>query len=107
MLQTLGYSGPLVGTEEFMFAQGFSLEQNYPNPVSGETIIAFEIPAESFVSLKVYNAAGTEIKELAGKKYQAGKHTATFNARELPEGVYIYTIKTNDYTGSRKMIIGK
>ena len=103
----MGYNGPLVGTKELMVAKDFLLEQNYPNPVSGETIIPFEIPAETFVSLKVFNTAGTEIKELAGKKYFAGKHTATFNARELPEGIYIYTLKTDDYTGSRKMIIEK
>ena len=103
----MGYTGPLVGTKEIIFEQGYSLEQNFPNPVSGETVIPFEIPAESFVSLKIINTAGTEIKELAGKKYQAGKHTATLNAHELPEGIYIYTLKTNDYTGSRKMIIGK
>lgn len=107
MLQIMGYNGPLVGTKELMVAKDFLLEQNYPNPVSGETIIPFEIPAETFVSLKVFNTAGTEIKELAGIKYPAGKHTATFNARELPEGIYIYTLKTDDYTGSRKMIIEK
>lgn len=103
----MGYNGPLVGVEELMVAKGFSLEQNYPNPVSGETVIPFEIPTETFVSLKIYNNVGTEIKELAGEKYQAGKHTATFNTRELPEGIYIYTLKTDDYTGSRKMIIEK
>ena len=107
MLQIMGYNGPLVGAEELMVAKGFSLEQNYPNPVSGETVIPFEIPTETFVSLKIYNNVGTEIKELAGEKYQAGKHTATFNTRELPEGIYIYTLKTDDYTGSRKMIIEK
>lgn len=107
MLQIMGYNGPLVGVEELMVAKGFSLEQNYPNPVSGETVIPFEIPTETFVSLKIYNNVGTEIKELAGEKYQAGKHTATFNTRELPEGIYIYTLKTDDYTGSRKMIIEK
>ncbi len=107
MLQIMGYNGPLVGTEELMVAKDFSLEQNYPNPVSGETVIPFEIPTETFVSLKVFNNAGLEIKELAGKKYPAGKHTATFNARELLEGIYIYTLKTDDYTGSRKMIIEK
>ncbi len=107
MLQIMGYTGPLVGTDEFMFANGYSLEQNFPNPVSGETLISFEIPAESFVSLKVFNTAGIEIKELAGKKYPAGKHSATFHSNEFPEGIYIYTLKTNDYTGSRKMIIGK
>lgn len=107
MLQIMGYNGPLVGAEELMVAKGFSLEQNYPNPVSGETVIPFEIPTETFVSLKIYNNVGTEIKELAGEKYQAGKHTATFNTRELPEGIYIYTLKTDDYTSSRKMIIEK
>ena len=107
MLQIMGYNGPLVGTQELMVTKGFSLEQNYPNPVSGETVIPFEIPTETFVSLKIYNNIGIEIRELAGQKYQAGKHTATFNAHELPEGIYIYTLKTDDYTGSRKMIIEK
>ena len=90
---------------EVMNADGYSLEQNYPNPVMGKTSISFEIPKSTFVSLKVYNMLGVQITELAGKNYPQGKHVVTFDAKDLSNGMYYYTLKTDQYTMSRKMIL--
>ena len=84
---------------------GYKLEQNYPNPFNGKTSIAFTIPDNSFVSLKVYNIFGTEVAELAGKKFQQGKHTLEFNSKDFSKGIYFYTLKTSNCTLNRKMVL--
>jgi hypothetical protein len=84
---------------------GTVLGQNYPNPFSDKTTIEFEIQDNSYVSLKVYSLQGQEITELAGKEFSAGKHTIDFVPDNLAPGLYFYTIKTNEYTASRRMII--
>lgn len=84
---------------------GFQLEQNYPNPFNGKTTISFEIPNNTFVSLKVYTMPGVEIGELAGKEYVKGKHTVEFDPKNPGKGIYIYSIKAGKFTGSRKMIL--
>ncbi|MBN2273692.1 MAG: T9SS type A sorting domain-containing protein [Bacteroidales bacterium] len=83
----------------------WTLGQNYPNPFKTNTTIAFEIPRPVFVSLKVYSVLGEEIAELAGKKYNTGKHIVEFDARKLPRGVYFYTLKADRFSASQKMII--
>lgn len=86
---------------------GYSLNQNYPNPFSKNTSISFEIPKDTFVSLKIHNLSGNQIAELAGSKYPQGKHTLEFNSEYLSKGVYFYSLQTDDYTISRKMILKK
>ena len=85
---------------------GYLLGQNYPNPFNGKTNISFEIPVNTYVSLKVYNMIGTEIIELAGKEYSQGKHIVEFDTKNLAKGIYIYTIKADKFSASQKMIPG-
>lgn len=94
-----------VGVNSLNEMDGYALGQNYPNPFIGKTNISFEIPQNTFVSLKVYNLLGTEIQELAGKEYSSGKHTVEFDTKNLAKGIYIYTIKAGKYSTSQKMII--
>ncbi len=96
-----------VGIHEIKSPQGYSLEQNFPNPCSNSASISFEIPDNSYVSLKVYTIYGTEIAELAGKEYPAGKNIIKFNSETLPAGSYYYTIRTNSFNESRKMLLMK
>jgi len=94
-----------VGVNSLNAGDGYTLGQNFPNPFSGKTNISFEIPNNTFVSLKVYNLLGTEIGELAGKDYSSGKHTIEFDRKNLSKGIYIYTLKAGKFSGSRKMIV--
>lgn len=93
------------GIHSIQLQVGYSLDQNYPNPFSGKTLISFEIPEENQVSLKIYNMLGAEIGELAGKKYTKGKHTVEFSSENLSEGIYFYKMKAGKYSSSQKMII--
>ncbi len=83
----------------------FQLGQNYPNPFNEKTNISFEIPNNTFVSLKVCNLLGAEIIELAGKEYTSGKHTLEFNAENQAGGIYFYKIMAGNFSDCRKMIL--
>ncbi len=107
MLSILGYvpDTSTLSKETAEILNKYSLEQNYPNPVSKSANISFSIPDDTYVSLKVYNILGVEVKELAGKAYTKGKHNVMFETNNISEGLYFYTLKTNKYSISRKMII--
>jgi hypothetical protein len=83
----------------------YTLGQNYPNSFTDNTTIAFEIAHNAYVSLKVFSVLGEEITELAGKEYTSGRHAVEYNATGLSEGIYLYTMKTNKYSATRKMIM--
>ena len=85
----------------------FSLEQNYPNPFNPTTKIDFTISEAGRVSLKIYDMLGKEVKTLINKRMQGGEHEIKFNATDLPSGVYIYTLRTDNQTDSKKMIVLK
>ena len=86
----------------------FALLQNYPNPFNPSTVIRFDLPKESKVTLKVYNALGQVVNTLVdGELLAAGRYEKQFNAMNLPSGVYFYRIETPGYTSTKKMILMK
>jgi photosystem II stability/assembly factor-like uncharacterized protein len=85
----------------------FSLHQNYPNPFNPVTKIKFEIPENSFVTVKVYDALGKEIAELADDNLNAGIYSVSWDASAHPSGVYFYKIFSGAFSESRKMILIK
>lgn len=105
MLSLMGITPTAVNEIAAPGNDNYLLGQNYPNPFNGKTNISFEIPNNSYVSLKVYNMLGTEIIELAGKEYSQGKHTVEFDSKNLSKGIYFYTFKADKFTASQKMII--
>lgn len=85
----------------------FSLEQNYPNPFNPTTKIVFSIPKAGKVSLKIFDLLGEKIKTLIDRKMSTGEHEVKFNAIDLPSGVYIYTLRADNFTDSKKMVVLK
>jgi hypothetical protein len=85
-------------------ASGRTVEDIFTTFINGHAAVAFELPDESFVSLKVYSILGKEIAELAGRNFSAGKHTVTLGNRNLAQGMYLYSFKTDKRSVSRKMI---
>ena len=83
------------------------LEQNYPNPFNPCTNIDYTLPKLSQLSIKIYNILGQEIKILFQGIQSPGKHTVTFNASNYPSGTYIYSLETNKFTISKKMLFLK
>lgn len=85
----------------------YNLFQNYPNPFNPSTKIEFFIPLNGFVSLKVYNILGKEVRTLLNQELAEGYHSVTFEAGNLPVGIYIYILQAADFKESKKMLILK
>jgi hypothetical protein len=85
----------------------FALNQNYPNPFNPSTSIEFQLPKESFVTLKVYNILGVEIATLVNEQKPAGVHKINFDASGLTSGLFIYKISIGSFEQTRKMMLLK
>lgn len=99
---------PRVGVDlDKSIPKAYALQQNYPNPFNPSTTIKFELPKESKVELKVYNAIGQEVASLINTVMSAGYHEIRFNASHLATGVYIYRINAGEFTATKKMMLIK
>jgi hypothetical protein len=87
--------------------KSFILYQNYPNPFNPATTIEFDIPERTQVKLIIHDALGYEIKVLLDKDLEPGKYKLNFDARDLPSGVYFYTLRTPKFTKTNKMLLIK
>jgi len=91
--------------------QSFDLKQNYPNPFNPSTTIEYSIPQRSHVILKVYNEIGNEVAELVNEDKIAGTYSVEFpavqNNKSFASGVYYYTLTSDTYTSTKKMILLK
>jgi hypothetical protein len=85
----------------------FELDQNYPNPFNPSTIIKYSIPANSFVQIRVYDVIGREVSTLVKAQMNAGTYNVTFNADNMPSGIYFYRIEAGNFIQTRKMILLK
>lgn len=85
----------------------YALEQNYPNPFNPETVINYQIPTAGKVSLKVYDVLGKEVASLVDEVKQSGTYKVKFKSSNLASGIYIYTIRSNDFVSSKKMMLLK
>ncbi|MGE5862070.1 MAG: T9SS type A sorting domain-containing protein, partial [Ignavibacteria bacterium] len=88
-------------------ASTYQLSQNYPNPFNPSTVINFTIPQSGNVTLKVYNSVGQEVATLLNEYKNASNYSVDFNAANLSSGVYFYTLKANNFTQTRKMLLLK
>ncbi len=83
----------------------FKLNDNYPNPFNPSTTISFQIPMASFVTLKIYDMLGREVKLMLNKYMQAGYHEVIFDASGLCSGVYFYRLQTQNFTQTKEMVL--
>ena len=85
----------------------FSLGQNFPNPFNPQTTIRFSVPKREFITLKIYDIKGHEVKSLISDVYQPGNYEIKFTGENLSSGVYYYRLQANDFSETRKMILLK
>lgn len=85
----------------------FALHQNYPNPFNPSTHIAFDLPARSFVSLEIYDLLGRRVATLVDGVMEPGRHELDWDASGYPSGLYLYRLKTEAATQTKKMILMK
>ena len=85
----------------------FALSQNYPNPFNPETIINYQLPTNSKVSLKVYDILGTEVAVLVNEEKPAGKYHVKFKGSNLASGVYFYRLHADNFVQTKKLVLIK
>ncbi len=85
----------------------FSIEQNYPNPFNPTTEIKYSIAVPSFVTVIVFNSAGQEVSQLVKENKGIGNYTITWNAVNLPSGVYFYSFTAGKFSSQKKMMLVK
>ncbi|HUL44840.1 MAG TPA: PQQ-dependent sugar dehydrogenase [Bacteroidota bacterium] len=98
---------PDAGTSTMPLPHEFALVQNYPNPFNPSTIIRYALPEDSHVVLKIYNMLGQEIATLVNEMEEAGYRSVTWDAGNVPSGIYIYRLVTGGFTDTRKMAVIK
>ncbi|MBS4033237.1 MAG: T9SS type A sorting domain-containing protein [Ignavibacterium sp.] len=97
-----------VGVDEELFTPiAFSLEQNYPNPFNPATVIRYQVPVSSFVTLKVYDVLGREIAVLVNETKTARRYEVSFDGSKLSSGTYFYTIIADGFVQTKKMLLVK
>jgi len=103
------FSSIICGTENNsnLIPERYSLSQNYPNPFNPVTKIKFAIPKQGFVTLKVYDILGREVKTLVNDVKAPGTYSVDFNGTELSSGVYFYKIQVNGFSEIKRMVLIK
>jgi len=85
----------------------FEKEQNYPNPFNPSTAFRFTLPEAAHVTLSIYDVLGREVVRLVDAVKEVGVHTITWNAAQMPSGVYFYQLQAGDFKQSRQMLLMK
>jgi hypothetical protein len=74
---------------------GYALHQNYPNPFNPSTMIRYDLPGRSHITLTVYNRLGQQVSVLVQGDQDAGHHEVRFDGITLASGVYFYQLKAH------------
>ena len=102
-----------------VYPSNYALYQNYPNPFNPSTTIRYSIPASSFVILKVFDVLGNEVATLVNAEKPEGSYEVKFSTkggnaanhsgqvRNLPSGVYIYSLQAGSFIETKKMVLIK
>lgn len=92
---------------ETVTANDFKLFQNYPNPFNPSTVINYQLPVVSKVSLKIFDVLGREVKNLVDEEKTPGSYKVEFNGNGLVSGVYFYQLRTGKYVETKKFVLTK
>ena len=100
-----------VKEEKPVLVTSFKVFQNYPNPFNPITTITYQLPKSGSVTLKIYDMLGNEVMTLVNEQKEMGRYTVQFSAEggasSLASGMYVYRLRVNDYTSTKKMLLLK
>jgi hypothetical protein len=91
----------------------YNLSQNYPNPFNPSTLINFDLPKQSAVTLEIYDVLGQKVKTLVnGETMDPGYYKVTWNGTNqygspVSSGIYFYRIVADKFTSLKKMMFLK
>lgn len=85
----------------------YELRNSFPNPFNPSTRIGFDLPKESFVSLRIFNTLGEEVGIPVNEKLRAGVYEVRFDGANLPSGIYFYRLNAGSFVKTKKMVLIK
>ena len=93
-----------------MLPSEYALFQNYPNPFNPSTQISFDIPKSEFVTLRLYNLLGQDVKTLINQSMVPGRYTVEWNGNDMlnndvASGVYFYELRGESFISRKKMLL--
>ena len=99
-------------TADGLHPRALSLKQNYPNPFNPATEIRFALPKDSYMVLEIYNVSGQLVRTLIDEHQPAGHYRVMWNGNNdsgerVASGVYFYSLRTDEKTISRSMVLLK
>ncbi|GAA4454355.1 FG-GAP-like repeat-containing protein [Rurimicrobium arvi] len=83
-------------TDALASADGFTLEQNVPNPFTANTSISYTLSGNAAVTLELYDVTGKRTASLVNAQQEQGKYTVNIDGANLTSGVYLFVLKVAD-----------
>ncbi len=103
-----GFPVPAEDDNTSEIVKEFHLYQNFPNPFNPSTTISWQLPVSGKVTIKLYDLLGREIETIVDGYFEAGKYRKLFNINyELPSGVYLYQMKSENFIEAKKLMLLK
>lgn len=105
---TVNYSD-IVEVEVNSLPTEFALSQNYPNPFNPSTVISYQLPLNSFVTLELFAVTGEKVGTLVNGEQEAGYYNFELNSAKfnLTSGIYFFRLIAGNYSNTRKLILVK
>jgi hypothetical protein len=86
---------------------GYSLGENYPNPLSSKTSFSFTLPERASVKVSLLDVTGKLVKEIANGTFESGTHSVTVTAGDIASGTYVYLLEAQGVRLARQMVVSK
>jgi hypothetical protein len=94
-----------VGIDETNLKASFEVSQNFPNPANGSTTVTVSLEEPTTLSFELFNLMGQKVFEVPAQNYSSGVQPFTFDASNLSDGVYFYTVTSGETKITKKMIV--
>jgi len=96
VIGSTGLATSVERVEQGEIPSAYRLDQNYPNPFNPKTAISYQLTANSFVNLEVFDVLGRKVSTLVNEVHPAGSHTVHWDGSTLPSGVYYYRLQARE-----------
>jgi hypothetical protein len=83
----------------------FGLDQNYPNPFNPTTMIGYQLPTRTRVTIVVYDVLGQEVERLVDEVEPAGRHSVPWNGANHASGVYLVRMNSATFTETKRLLL--
>ncbi len=102
-------SDPIIlkNTKHNIIERDYIVSYIKPNPFNPTTTISYTLPKEEFVTIKIFNSNGKEVKCLVNENQEAGEHFIKFDGSSFTAGTYFYKIETKAFSKTYKMLLIK